>query len=163
MGMDVSLEEVCNLALCALVGRLDYRSCCKQTLTDWMQCNWEPVLGYSPEVMTLLRGWIGFVFKSPEDSMRIIERFWGYGGGILMSRRWCISFDPSTKYFSFRHLWVLLLGLPLQMWNAKALEAIGNALGHFINIDEKSLHSSDKRMAKVLVEVDIHVGLLETL
>jgi hypothetical protein len=29
LGMDVGLEESCNLALCALVGRLAYRSCCK--------------------------------------------------------------------------------------------------------------------------------------
>jgi hypothetical protein len=49
------------------------------------------------------------------------------------------------------------------MWNAKALEVIGNALGRFIKIDEQGLQYHDKRMEKVLVEVDIHVGLLETL
>jgi hypothetical protein len=49
------------------------------------------------------------------------------------------------------------------LWNFKVLEAIGNELGRFINVDELSLQSSDKGMAKVLVEVDIHAGLLETL
>jgi hypothetical protein len=48
------------------------------------------------------------------------------------------------------------LGLPLQLWNAKALEVIGNALGHFIKVDEQALLYADKRMDKVLVEVDIH-------
>jgi hypothetical protein len=61
------------------------------------------------------------------------------------------------------HLWVLLPGLPLQLWNTKALEAIGNTLGHFIKVDEEAIQSLDKRMEKVLVEVDIHAGLLETL
>jgi hypothetical protein len=163
MGMDVGLDEACNLALCALVGRLSYQSWCKQPLTEWMQCNWEPVLGYSPEVLSLLSGWLGFVFKSPEDSVNILESFWGYGGGSLMLKRWWISFNLSMEYFSFHHLWVLLPGLPLQLWNVKALEVIGNALGHFIKVDNQALLSSDKRMAKVLVEVYIHAGLLETL
>jgi hypothetical protein len=34
---------------------------------------------------------------------------------------------------------------------------------NFIKVDETALQSQDKRMAKVLVEVDIHVGLLESL
>jgi len=64
---------------------------------------------------------------------------------------------------SFRHLWVLLSGLPLQLWNTKSMEAIGNVLGHFIKIAKETLHLRDKRMAKFLVEVDIHGGLLESL
>ena len=45
----------------------------------------------------------------------------------------------------------------------KALEAIGNVLGRFIKADELSLNASDKRMGKVLVGLDIHFGLLESL
>ena len=80
-----------------------------------------------------------------------------------MLKRWWIRFDPSTEYFSYCHLWVLLPILPLQLWNIKALEAIGSVLGCFIKVDEEALQSLKKRMEKVLVEVDIHVGLLETL
>jgi hypothetical protein len=36
--------------------------------------------------------------------------------------------------------------------------AIGNVLGRFIKIDEDTLHSRDRRMEKILVEVDIHGG-----
>jgi hypothetical protein len=45
----------------------------------------------------------------------------------------------------------------------KELEAIGNVLGRFIKVDELSLNAYDKRMGKVLVELDIHYGLLESL
>jgi hypothetical protein len=55
-----------------------------------------------------------------------------------------VCFDPATKYFCFRHLWVLLPGLTLQLWNAKALEAIRNELGRFIKVDEPSLMAPDK-------------------
>jgi hypothetical protein len=163
MGVDVGLEESCNLSLCALVGRLSYRSLCNHPIIDWMQISWVPLLGYYPDLLTLSRGWFGFVFKNPEDTVLILERLWVFEGSSLMLKCWRVRFDPISEYFSFRHLWVLLPGLTLQLWNAKALEAIGNELGRFIKVDEIYLQSPDKIMAKVLVEVDLHPGLLEIL
>jgi hypothetical protein len=55
------------------------------------------------------------------------------------------------------------LQLLFMIWNEKALEAIGNELGWFICLNEHSLRDSDRRLGKVLVEVDIHSGLLESL
>jgi hypothetical protein len=48
MGADIGLEETCNLALCALVGRLSYRSLCKKSLPAWVMSTWTPLLGYAP-------------------------------------------------------------------------------------------------------------------
>jgi hypothetical protein len=67
-----------------------------------------------------------------------------------MLKRWSLSFNPATNISAFRHIWVLLPSLPLQMWNIKALEAVGNAIGRFLKIEEADLHSMDKRMEKVL-------------
>jgi hypothetical protein len=36
LGMDVGLSEACNLALCALVGRLAYKDKCNLRLEDWI-------------------------------------------------------------------------------------------------------------------------------
>jgi hypothetical protein len=80
-----------------------------------------------------------------------------------MLKRWRVSFDPSQDYFRLRHLWVLLPGLPLHLWNKKALMAIGNSLGCFISVDSKTLTGPDKKLARILVEIDIHEGFLETL
>jgi hypothetical protein len=41
--------------------------------------------------------------------------------------------------------------------------AIGNSIGRFISVNEQALGSSDRKMGRILVEVDIHSGLLETL
>jgi hypothetical protein len=57
----------------------------------------------------------------------------------------------------------LLPGLPLNLWNKNALVAIGNLLGRFLKVDKVGLHSPDKRMVRVLVELDIHVGLMDSL
>jgi hypothetical protein len=51
----------------------------------------------------------------------------------------------------------------LHLWNEKYLLAIGNSLGRFICVDSKMLTGSDKKLARILVEIDIHEGLLETL
>jgi hypothetical protein len=58
---------------------------------------------------------------------------------------------------------VLLPSLPLQLWNHRALEAVENCIGHFIGVDEAALSSNDKRMEKILVEVDLHADLSEVL
>jgi hypothetical protein len=160
LGGDIGLEESCNLALCALVGHLSYRTLCRQSLPDWVSSTWAPMLGYTPEVLTLSRGWFGFIFKSPEDTLVVLDKLWVIDGNNLMLKCWRVCFDPVTEYFQFLHLWVLLPGLPLQLWNAKALEAIGNELGRFIKVDEATIKAPDKRIRKVLVEIDIHKWII---
>jgi hypothetical protein len=125
--------------------------------------NWVPILGYTPNVFFLPRGWLGFRFHTSKEVEKILSRIWSFDIGSLMLKRWRISFDSAQEYFQLRHFWVLLPGLPLNLWNKKALAAIGNALGRFIAMDESLLCASDRKLARVLVEVDIHSGLLETL
>jgi hypothetical protein len=120
-------------------------------------------LGYSPEVLYLKKGWLGFICKSPEDASLLLNTLWVFGGSSLMLKRWRMAFNPDTDYFQHRHLWVLLLGLPLFLWNEGALRAIGDSLGKFIAIDPQSLTGPMRKMGRVLVEMDIFVGLPETL
>jgi hypothetical protein len=80
MGVDIGLEESYNLALCALVGCLSYRSLCKQPISYWVLSTWVPLLGYTPEVLTFSRGWFGFIFKSPEDTLLVLENMWVIDG-----------------------------------------------------------------------------------
>ena len=56
-------------------------------------------------------------------------------------------------------MWALLPGLPFPLWNHSLLEGIGNTIGHFVDIDEDFMNSYDKRMARILVELDILKGL----
>jgi hypothetical protein len=80
-----------------------------------------------------------------------------------MVKRWWVNFDPAQDYFRFCHFWVLLSGLSLHFWHEKSLEAIGNILGKFICADLRALKANDRRICRVLVEIDIHSGLLESL
>jgi hypothetical protein len=151
------------MALCSLVGRLSYKHLCTTDLDVWMEKTWRPLLGYVPSLSHLGRGWIYFQFKSPKDSTSILECLWTLDDSSLMLKHWRVIFDPSQDYFRLRHLWVLLPGLPLYLWNEKSLMAIGNSLGRFISVDPKTLVGPDKKLVRILVELDLHEGLLETL
>jgi hypothetical protein len=130
--MDVGLEETCQLALCALVGRFTYKCKCDLSFLDWMKEVWLSRLGYIPTFTTLTCGWFSLLFKTPEDAESILSQLWDYKGGSLMLKWWRTSFNLSSEYFSYRHVWVLLPGLPLNLWNLPVLTAIGNLLGHFL-------------------------------
>jgi hypothetical protein len=77
---------------------------------------------YSGYFSILKGGWFGFHCKTPEDASLLLSSFWTYDGSSLMLKRWRLAFNPDTDYFQHRHLWVLLPGLPLHLWNEEALE-----------------------------------------
>jgi hypothetical protein len=81
----------------------------------------------------------------------------------LTIKIWQVSFYPVHDYFRFHHFWVLLLGLSLHFWHAKALESIGNNIRKFISVDIGDPKATNKRICRVLVEIDIPFNLLETL
>ena len=57
------------------------------------------------------------------------------------------------------HLWVLLPSLPFPLLRKIILEGIANTVGRFVAVDDDFHLSYDKRMARVLVEMDISHGL----
>jgi hypothetical protein len=163
LGDGVGFENLCKMSTCSLVGRVSYKSLCTQTLDDWISLNWLPLLGYSPEVLYLKKGWLGFHCRSPEDATLLLSSLWAYDGSSLMLKRWRLAFNPDTDFFQLRHLWVLLPGLPLHLWNEDAIRAIGDSLGKFIALDSQSLAGPSRKMGRVLVEMDISAGLPEIL
>ena len=80
-----------------------------------------------------------------------------------MPKRWHATFCPVKEHFVLCHMWVLLLGFPLQFWNVEAYVTIGNDLGQFLYVDQEKLHSKDKWIACILVNIDVNLGLLEGL
>jgi hypothetical protein len=120
------------------------------------------LLGYSPELVTLTRGWFGFIFKSPEDTMKVLEKTWVINGGSLMLKRWRVSFDSTNDYFQRCHLWVLLPVFHYNFGMPNALTAIGMSLIVSLWWMRKPSKGLIK-IGKVLVEIDIHRGLLESI
>jgi hypothetical protein len=94
-----------------------------------------------------------------EDLSILLENQWVMGDSSLMLKRWRVSFDPMTKYFQKHHLWVLLLDLPIQLWNEGALTTFRNSLGTYTMMDRQKLSTPTRNDVRILVEMDIHCGL----
>jgi hypothetical protein len=108
LGSDIGLKETYNMALCGLVGRVSYHYLQQEPIQEWMQRTWYPILGYIPQLTFLEKGWLGFLCRTPEDVVTLLASRWIFGASSIMLKRWRLSFDPHSEYFTKRHLWVLL-------------------------------------------------------
>ena len=73
-----------------------------------------------------------------------------------MMKIWSHFFDPSKEIIRFRHIWVILQGFTISFWHRSGFQDVGNALGWFLEVDEDCLNAMDKRVGKVLFEIDIY-------
>jgi hypothetical protein len=151
------------MAICGLIGRLAYNNLSMEIFYVWIEQVWVPVLGYLPEVIFLTKGWIGIIFAILEDAELLLSRKWVNKNNSLMLKRLRLAFNPQTEYFSVRNIWVMLPGIPLYLWNEGALTAIRNNLGNFIMVDKNNLESKNRKIAKILVEMDVHLGMSVTM
>ena len=155
VGHDIYLDRVTSLCSRALVGRLEYARMNKADWVDWANTFWKPLINYIPTISLLSRGWIVFVFLEEKHCQRIMDGIWRIGKGSLVLNRWHSHFDPLRERITKRHLWTLLPQLPFPLWNKKVLEGIANSIGRFVDVDPDFHLAYDKRMARVLVELDV--------
>ena len=152
----------CVTSLCsrALVGRLEYCHLGKKAWVDWATKQWKPLLTYIPTINLLANGWIVFIFLEAEHALVILDLIWRIGHGSLVLGCWHTHFNPLMERVTKSHLWILFPSLPFTLWNKSILEGIANTMGRFVAVDDYFHHSFDKRMAQVLVEMDVSKGLL---
>ena len=82
------------------------------------------------------------------------------GYGSLTLKRWSHLSNPYLDHIQFRYLSVVLLGFSLKMWCLEISVEIGNFLAKFLHMEEDCLLGFDGRSERILVEIDIHVGML---
>ena len=160
LGHDVFMEKVGTLCRRALIGRLEYCSLMKEGCVEWATSYWKPLIHYVPSISLLENKWLVFVFIKEPDASLILEKLWPVFYGSLVLKQSHSRFDLLTKRVTIRHLWVLLPALPFPLWNKDVLIDLANLLGWFVALERDFHLIYDKRMAKVLVEVDITKGLI---
>jgi len=77
---------------------------------------------------------------------------WILGQGSLVLNRWTSGFDSEKEPFYQRHLWLMLPGLPIQLWTKEILQKVAKMIGKYIFLDDGMFFVRDKRIAYVLVE-----------
>jgi hypothetical protein len=96
--------------------------------------------------------------KQTEDVVELCKGVIGAKGEVVSRagiKAWKVKKQKPTVTLNR----VLLPRCPLILWSLEAFKEIGNALGKFIYVDPKLLTGSDRRVGKLLVEVDLFGGL----
>ncbi|GLJ54101.1 hypothetical protein SUGI_1158490 [Cryptomeria japonica] len=76
-----------------------------------------------------------------------------------MLKPWHLTFNPESESFDRTPLWIKLPNLPMQYWFDSCFEVVGNSLGMFLMADEDSLNLLHTTFARLLVVVDVTMGL----
>lgn len=162
VGWDLGFTELVELNMTSLVGKFSY-AMPRRDIVKWVTRSWAPILDYTPWISILAKGWFGFKFREEAHALLILEKLWLKGSGSLMLQRWYTDFDPRHARIEIRHLWVLLPDFPLALWNREAFELVGNRLGCFLHLGVDMQKRVEKRIGRILVEVDVSLGLIDEL
>ncbi|GLJ23609.1 hypothetical protein SUGI_0447100 [Cryptomeria japonica] len=130
-------------------------------LYKWISVNWEPLLEDYVQIYPHARGFFVVVFQSVADKNKVL------GGGqwhwedkhMLMLKSWHPTFNPESESFDQNPLWIRLPNLPMQYWFDSFFEAVENSLGTFLMADDDSLNLLHTTFARLLVVVDVSMGL----
>lgn len=156
---DHNLERIKILAERAVVGRLEYTSATKLEISEWVNRVWVPFTGLAPRINLLPNRWILFTFTEASHLELIMSRFWEFKKGSIYIKRWHLNFDPGKECQTLRRLWMIIPGLPIEIWTEEVVKGIANSVGRFIRFDKQNLFGMDRRYAKVMVEIDTKDGL----
>jgi len=158
LGEDVEMQEVVEMSKVTLVGRVNGRSFALGTIQNWVKEEWG-LLGYTPVADELSRKWFAFTFRSEDQAQEVLRKNWSIQSFPLLLKPWTPMFDASRERVDTIPIWVRLPAFPFQFWKEKFFRKIGNMLGEFLEADESFKDSNQKRMARILVNINVREGL----
>jgi len=160
LGEEVEIQHVIQMSKQTLVGRVNGRTFAVDTVYNWMKEEWG-FLGYIPEVIELNRKWFAFTFQSEEQTQSILRGVWSIQNSPMMLKPWSPMFDASRERVDTIPIWVRLPGLPPFYWEEKYFKRIGNKIGEFLEADNSFVDTRQRKMARILVNINVREGLGE--
>ena len=158
-------EEICrsalNLTEKGLIGQFTGLWPSPRAVEEWVRRNWLPLVNEWIKIYFVGKGFFVFLFDSTEDRGLIFQNgpyFIGPQG--LYLNKWSTDFDPAQDVPKAVPVLVRLPHLPLHCWNQNSLQAIGNALGKYI---DQAPRKDQYTCARICVEVDLEIGLPEAI
>ena len=163
VGEDLAWESVLNMAKCTLVGRVLGRNFTKKTVQDWATASWGTQLGYAPVVDMLNRGWFAVNLEKAGDLSWIQNKCWHIDHSPVLLKPWSPLFDAIKERVDIVPVWVRLPALPLHFWDLYHFRRIGDMLGTFLEVDLSFLETREKKVARILVNINLREGLAESI
>ena len=81
----------------------------------------------------------------------------------LALKPWGPNFYAQSEFNRSMQVWVKLHLFPMELWNDDSLKDIGKNLSKFIMSDDSYKIESARSISKILVEIDVRVGLYESI
>ena len=96
-----------------------------------------------------------------EDFENVLKKGpWFIGGHFLSLRPWEPDFRPTSANVSLVAVWVRLNELPIEYYNAKALQQIGSSIGNVLRVDTFTASETRGRFARVCIQIDVEKPLV---
>ncbi|XP_058742315.1 uncharacterized protein LOC131614777 [Vicia villosa] len=78
----------------------------------------------------------------------------------LTVKEWTPDFHPENDSIVNVAVWIRISGLPVEYYDPKVLQVIGNLVGRTVKVDKNTMQSVRGKYARICVEVDISKPLL---
>ena len=159
LGVDVSMKQAEDLSLTAVVGHARGKYFGRGFLRRWAAEQWKDLVDCVPEVRVMTKGWFAFILPCKEKVEAVLRRQWTMNGVPIILKSWTPFFDSKSEKIDKEPLWVKLPGFPMNLWNPTRFAEIGNFLGEFVCADLSYLETGKYAVAKILVKIDMRLGL----
>ncbi|CAN1148284.1 hypothetical protein LINPERHAP2_LOCUS16378 [Linum perenne] len=128
-------------------------------MTRKLQCLWAKQGRVS--VWDIGFGHSGANFKTEADFNRtLLEGPWLVGNHYVVSEEWRTNFEPSFSQDNSIRVWVRLLGIPLENYEAAILKIIGDGICKMVQVHGTTLFGKRGNYARICVKVDLLKPLL---
>nr|XP_023902463.1 uncharacterized protein LOC112014276 [Quercus suber]POF27029.1 uncharacterized protein CFP56_40394 [Quercus suber] len=115
------------------------------------------------DVVDLEHGFFLVRLSLREDVEHVLGKGpWFIGDHFLSVRPWEPDFKPESANVASIAVWIRLSGLPIEYYNAKALQHIGKAIGNVLRIDTFTATESRGKFARLCIQVDVNKPLVTT-
>ncbi|XP_030941685.1 uncharacterized protein LOC115966624 [Quercus lobata] len=99
-----------------------------------------------------------------EDYENVLRKgLWFIRDHFLSIRPWEPDFKPALASVSSIVVWVRLNKLPIEYYNAEALQLIGKAIGNVLRVDTFTAFETKGRFTRVCMQVDVEKPLTTTI
>nr|POE95451.1 uncharacterized protein CFP56_01494 [Quercus suber] len=96
-----------------------------------------------------------------EDFENVLKKGpWFIGDHFLSLRPWEPNFRPDLANVSSIAVWIRLYNLPIEYYNAEALQHIGRAIGNVLRVDTFTATETRGRFARLCVQIDAEKPLV---
>lgn len=111
--------------------------------------------------VALCLNWFAFNFLSIEHALWVLNRNWSWDHCPVLLKPWHPMFNASRERLDIVPFWVRLPGIPLHYWSERHFRGIGNILGTYLEGDYSSHYTKQKKVARILVSLNVREGLVE--